>query len=228
MPIARTLNQDFFKTWTPEMAYVLGYFAADGCMLRNSRGACYVEFTSTDRILLEVVQKAVGAGQRISVRPHDTEIWKTQYRIQVGCKEWFEDLQALGFTPRKSLTLQFPVVPDSCLGAFTRGYFDGDGCVYLGRSFAKDRSKKRIIFQTQFICGSEMFLQALWIRLKSMGIRGGHIHARNTGAYNLVFSWKDSLALYTLMYHTGQVADLFLPRKREKYEKAIRLLNLRS
>ena len=28
MPISKTLNQDFFKTWSPEMAYVLGFFAA--------------------------------------------------------------------------------------------------------------------------------------------------------------------------------------------------------
>jgi hypothetical protein len=28
----RTVNQDFFKKWTPEMAYVLGLWFADGCI----------------------------------------------------------------------------------------------------------------------------------------------------------------------------------------------------
>jgi len=26
------INQDFFKTWTHEMSYVLGYITADGCI----------------------------------------------------------------------------------------------------------------------------------------------------------------------------------------------------
>ncbi len=30
MPIYKTKNEAFFKKWTPEMAYVLGFFTADG------------------------------------------------------------------------------------------------------------------------------------------------------------------------------------------------------
>ncbi len=52
MPMHRTLNQDFFKTWSPEMAYVLGYFAADGSMIQNKRGGHFIEFTSTDAVLI--------------------------------------------------------------------------------------------------------------------------------------------------------------------------------
>ena len=42
----------------------------------------------------------------------------------------------------------------------------------------------------------------------------------------LVFSRYDSLALYRLMYHTADAADLCLPRKREKLERAITVLGL--
>jgi hypothetical protein len=51
------LNVDFFKKWSTEMAYVLGYFAADGCMFINPRGSKYVSFTSTDREILEKVKR---------------------------------------------------------------------------------------------------------------------------------------------------------------------------
>jgi len=44
MPIYKTKNENFFKKWTPEMAYVLGFFAADGSMVKNKRGACFIEF----------------------------------------------------------------------------------------------------------------------------------------------------------------------------------------
>ena len=36
------INVDFFKTWSSQMAYVLGYFCADGCMFVNSGGSKYI------------------------------------------------------------------------------------------------------------------------------------------------------------------------------------------
>lgn len=211
------------------MAYVLGYFAADGSMLESNRGTHYVEFASADRILLEHVQKAVGSNHKINERTEDARNkpeWKPAYRIQIGSKEWFSDLTNLGFTQNKSLTLKFPDVPQEYLGHFTRGYFDGDGCAYFKSHFAKDRNKERWIFHTLFTSGSRSFLEELWFRARSFGILGGHISAKGKSGYDLVFSWRDSLALYRLMYHTTEASDLFLPRKREKIEEAIQVLGL--
>jgi hypothetical protein len=42
MPIHKEINHDFFKLWTPGMAYVLGFFSADGSMIKNKRGACFI------------------------------------------------------------------------------------------------------------------------------------------------------------------------------------------
>ncbi len=209
------------------MAYVLGYFAADGSMISHKNGGNFIEFTSTDVVLLEHVQRATGSNHHITIRKPRNGKCKTAYRIQIGSKVWFEDLLGLGFTSNKSNTMKFPSAPDSFLGDFTRGYFDGDGCVYVGTLFAKDRGRERVVFQTQFISGSRAFLEALWVRLKVKTVRGGHIYNRNSGAANLVFSWKDSLALYQLMYHTGEAPALFLPRKRQKFQQAIDVLKLR-
>jgi len=35
------------------MAYVLGFFTADGSMIRNKRGTCFIELEITDKELLE-------------------------------------------------------------------------------------------------------------------------------------------------------------------------------
>jgi len=53
MPIYKKVNINFFKKWTPQMAYVLGFFTADGSMIRNKRGTCFIELEITDKELLE-------------------------------------------------------------------------------------------------------------------------------------------------------------------------------
>lgn len=207
------------------MAYVLGYFAADGSMLTNRRGGRFIEFTSTDRILIHHVQKATGSSHTVTARIRGGNT-KTSYRLQIGNNIWFSDLARLGFSQAKSNILKFPAVPEEFIGDFVRGYFDGDGCVYFKSHFAKDRNRERWVFQTQFISGSKEFLKTLWIKLKAKGVVGGHIYERVSGASNLVFSWKDSVALHRLMYHTAPSSPLYLPRKREKLERAIQTLGL--
>jgi intein-encoded DNA endonuclease-like protein len=225
MPIIRTIDHNFFKRWSSEMAYVLGYFAADGSMLKNGRCAYFIEFTSTDRVLLEHVQSVTGSNHRIASRERGNNC-KTAYRIQIGSKQWFADLSKLGFTQGKSKTLQFPDLPKKYFSHFVRGYFDGDGCVHFQKYFAKSRNKEIWSFVSLFTSGSLCFLTSLHKLLKSFGLHGGHISRKSRGGYDLVFSRRDSLALYRLMYHTGEVTELFLPRKREKLEKAIQVLGL--
>ncbi|MDP2157257.1 MAG: hypothetical protein Q8K68_06075, partial [Nitrospirota bacterium] len=148
-----------------------------------------------------------------------------QYRLQIGSKEWFLDLLKLGFVPHKSNSMQFPEVPRKFLGHFVRGYFDGDGCVYFSILTFADRKNKRWMLLTLFTRGSKTFLERLWESLKKEGIRGGSLRNKARG-YELAFSRRDSLALYRLLYHTAPTSDLFLPRKREKLERAIEVLGL--
>lgn len=64
------------------MAYVLGYFAADGSMIPHKKGGCYIEFTSTDRSLLVNLKKVVGSTHKISLRGRkDIKNHKQQYRL---------------------------------------------------------------------------------------------------------------------------------------------------
>lgn len=226
MPMHRELNQDFFKTWTPEMAYVLGFFAADGSMLKNSRGGHFIEFTIVDRIVLEHIRRVTGSNHRISARKR-LDGAKTAYRLQIGSKEWFEDLSCIGFTQNKSKSLQFPKIPKKYFGDFVRGYFDGDGCVYFKKHFVHERQKERWVFTTRFTCGSRPYLEYLHGALLKVGLKKGFIVVKSNGSgFELIFSHHDSVALCRLMYHTGEASSLCLPRKREKLERAVKILKL--
>jgi len=201
------------------MAYVLGFFAADGTMITNNRGAHFIEFHSTDKQLLLVVKKLFKSNHKISTRDKHNPKWKVGYRLQIGSKEMFSDLSEHGFMPNKSLILEFPKVPERFFRDFVRGYFDGDGCVYFKKHKAKDRKKLRRVFSSRFISGSKKFLQSLQIQLN---FNGGFISQKKRG-YELVFSHKNSLDLYRLMYH-NDCHGLYLNRKYKLFRKAINTL----
>lgn len=207
------------------MACVLGFFAADGTMILNNRGSCFIEFTSCDRVVLERIHRAARSANRISARPARNARWKQQYRLQIGSKAWFYDLARLGFAPKKSKVMKWPDIPKPFFSHFVRGYFDGDGCVYFNRLECADRSSPRWVVQTLFTSGSLEFLQALHMKLHDAGLAGGSLSRKERG-FDLRFSRRDSLALCHLMYHTPDIADLFLPRKRQKLEAAMQVLHL--
>src|SRR3989344_2728039 len=118
MPILRTKNEDFFKKWSPKMAYILGFFVADGNMIKNKRGAHFVSFYSTDRKLLEKVRLNLKSNLKISARKLNAVNHKQSYALQIGSKEIFKDLIGLGMIPNKSLTIRMPTVPKKFLPHF--------------------------------------------------------------------------------------------------------------
>ena len=219
MVVPRHVNHDFFKTWTSEMAYVLGFFAADGTMIHNKRGGRFIEFHITDKEILIAIRKAIKSSHKISIRNKNPR-HKIGYRIQIGSKEMYGDLLALGMSPRKSLTLRMPVVPEKYFGHFVRGYFDGDGCVYFKKLQFSDRKKARYVLQGVFSCGTFSFLVALQSLLHKNGIQGGSLKRKKSGN-ELVLSHRDSVALYRIMYNNLGDSDIYLRRKYRLFTTAI-------
>jgi hypothetical protein len=117
-------SADFFRMWTPEMAYVLGLWWTDGCMrIKSNTGAHEIEIASNDRDHLELVAQVIGGKyflRKVSVQSNT-------YVISFCSKEMYQDIQAHGGTPRKSRTIGFPYVPPELLPHFVRGVVDGDG-----------------------------------------------------------------------------------------------------
>ena len=217
MPVLKTKNEDFFKTWSPEMAYVLGFFTADGNMVKNKRGAHFIEFQITDKDLLYEIRELLGSSHKITLRKSRVG-HKDCHRLQIGSKEIFNDLTKLGMTPNKSKTIDLPFVHDEYFSDFVRGYFDGDGCVSISNYIRRDRgNKKSKTILSGFTSGSEKFLKNLHINLKRLaGVLGGTLN-EGKGSYRLYFSVKDTFKLYKFMYN-GK-SNLFLERKEIIFEK---------
>ena len=205
------------------MAYVLGFFTADGNMIRNKRGAHFIEFTNTDKDLLQKIRKLICPEHKISIRDRNGN-WRTAYRIQIGSKKIYDDLITLGLSERKSKKIEFPKVPKEYLSHFVRGYFDGDGCVTISKYKRANRGGKFAkTILSGFICGSRNFLKDLHKKLKRFtGLSGGILYYHD-GGNRLTFSVKDSLALYNFMYKDVK-NNLFLSRKKKKFEKYFKII----
>lgn len=217
---------NFFKDWSPAMAYVLGFFAADGGMCINPRGSKYTQFTSTDKSILEKIKKLMHSNHKIGIKKSslDNPRSKTCYLIQIGSKEIYNDLLKLGFTPKKDLTLNFPNVPTLCLSHFVRGHFDGDGCVSYGLYKRKNRRSKQSVISIKFACGNKNFLKKLQSVLKKYAhMKSACLYGRDNSNW-LCYPKKDALSLFNYMYN-GAAKESFLERKYNKFLKAIEFIS---
>ena len=153
MGIKYQVNSSFFEKWTPEMAYILGYIFADGSLEDASylRGK-YLRITSKDEEILLKIKKILNSSHKLQLRKpikinfkKSTYFSKVLYLLRIGDHKIFDDLINLGVTTRKSLTLKFPEIPTLFFPHFVRGYFDGDGSVFL---------TKNNLLLTVFTCGN--------------------------------------------------------------------------
>ena len=200
------------------MAYVLGFFAADGYMTVTKRGSEFWCIQITDKSLLYKIRTVIQSEHKISIRKSKTDN-KTLYRLQIGSKEMCENLRSLGFRERKTKSLSVPYIPDKFLPDFVRGYFDGDGNVWVSKKEAKNRQN----ILTVFTSNSYDFLKNLHQQLGNLGIKGGSLYKSKDNYSRLQFSLWDSLKLYEIMYNNN-IKDsdfIYLRRKKQVFDKFV-------
>jgi len=218
MGVKYFVNETFFDSWSREMAYCLGFWYADGSVeyVPEMRGK-YIRAACTDKSVIEAIKIMLSSEHRIVVTKKGGN-YKPFYLLRIGSARLFNQLQTLGVTERKSRTIKFPEVPDNYLSDFVRGYFDGDGCVYL----EKDNNGNIKRLSTIFTCGNECFLSDLRLLLHEHASTrpDNKIHSTKggfSGAYQLRYSTRDSLRLYNFLYPQAIQKHLYLERKRKTF-----------
>lgn len=216
------VDETFFKQWSPDMAYVLGFFAADGSLTINrKRGNKYIEFVSIDYEIIKKIKRTLKSEHKISSRKRGIN-HQISYRLQVGSKKIYDDLIDLGFIPNKSLILKFPDVPTKFLHHFVRGYFDGDGHCLFGKYQRKNRLGQTKVVLSGFTSGSQNFLEKLQNILKEYaGTKGGILYF-HSGAYRLSYSLINSRKIYNFLYDNID-QSLYLSRKYIKFNQALKM-----
>lgn len=204
-----TVNDDFFKTWTPEMAYILGYIFADGNINwkpEKSYRTLTITASEKDKSHLEEVRELLESTKELLY----SERTKS-YRLIVNSKIICKDLMKLGMIPRKSLSIKFPEIPEKFLKHFIRGVIDGDGNVrYVNR-------EKSPYFEITISSGSEDFLKVMSEKISSFDVEG-RVRKVKGNVFILQYSCKRGLNLAKWIYDDG---NLCLDRKFRQYKKAL-------
>ena len=163
MGIKYAVNEKAFDSWSHTLSYVLGFIYADGTIFStpSNRGK-YMAVISIDKDLIEAIKSFLISEHPIAVVIPPESHHHTRYRLRIGSHQLYKSLTRRGLYPSKSLTIEMPIIPPQYLPAFIRGYFDGDGCVFIEKGRTKD-GRKEIIKRLRiiFTSGSKKFLEQL-------------------------------------------------------------------
>lgn len=198
-----SVNENFFKTWGPEMAYVFGWFCSDG-NVSVGEDCCSLHLHKNDKLILRKIKLVMGSDHPI-LDYADSSNFRIYNRVLCA------DLIKLGCFPRKSLTLPFPKVPDEYLSHFVRGYFDGDGSIHFNKP---NTIKVSFIATKDFVTK----LQENLNRILGLKINPLQKHVK---MWVCLYYGDDARELCHWMY--GGCGESYLDRKKERFNNHLKL-----
>lgn len=197
--------QDFSNIDTEEKAYLLGILAADGCMKQRGDYYCLsFGLTSYDK---DHVRKVAGLISP-DIKTHEyhyTSDRKPMTYFDVGVQTLCKQFLNHGIIPRKSKILKPPsFLSPSLVRHYIRGYFDGDGSVFITKENKLGANCVGTRSVLDFI--NKHFLEFYSNRTQVTKSGQGEL-------CHLKFSGKTAVAFLNYIYSD---AVIYLPRKYEK------------
>lgn len=215
----KAINKDFFKAWTPEMSYVLGYITADGCICvsKNRKQPFSLNITSKDESHLYNIRATLGSEHRIGKKKNGRG--DVAFQLQIRNPVLTGDLMDLGILPRKTYHLNPIQVPDQYFGDFIRGFFDGDGTVYQYVVNGVPQIKAKLLSTSSVFMEdiNQKICKNLNIPLKTIHHAIDRNSDRRMVKHEISFYVNDCEAFAKFIYADSPV--LYLPRKRKIFER---------
>ncbi len=144
----------FEKIDSPNKAYLLGLLYSDGTMYKNRK---QVRLKLTDVDLLETVNKFLNYDKPLLYYKRAQPQHKDFAQIIICNEKIYDDLINLGCIRNKSYNKTFPefMKTNPFLFDFIRGYFDGNGSIYLFEKSNKRQGEVKIVSTLNF--ATELF-----------------------------------------------------------------------
>jgi hypothetical protein len=202
---------DYFKTWSIEMAYILGFICADG-HLATSRYSLLIQLHKKDKYILENFMKFMNFEGYIYDYSN-----KNTCTLHISSKEITQDLMNFGLTRHKSQELKWiEQIPDEFVSHFARGYFDGDG--HIGLAQAHNPNNKNLIVK---LVSTLPFIERLKLEFeKHYGSECGSIKNNDT-YYDLIYTGSNHTKSFLDWIYKDSTEETRLKRKFDIYNEFI-------
>lgn len=211
-------NKEYFDTQSSNMAWILGFLAADGSV-SSKNNTISLGLASVDREILERIKKEIDIENPI----HDfVNRQGFEYsELSWTCAEHKKKLAQYSIVPNKTFVLKPPFALDKKYYLdYIRGYFDGDGSV----NFIESKGKKHYMALRWQVCSATPDI--LNFVIDTLELYG--VHRVNIQEYKR----KDKNILYSIQYSTNATKDiykilystdstLFLARKKKHFSEII-------
>ena len=211
-----TLNHEYFESWSPNMAYLLGFTCADGCVYGGTLSWELSRKFESDRLLLQRFSNELNSTYTIEEKDYS-------FRLRIHSVSLVRSIAKFGIIPNKTKILDFPNVPKYLLRHFIRGFLDGDGWISM-----RNKRKSNEI-NLGFVNGSKLFMEGLIMAIRSnVRVNGKNLRTINKVSkggvksvyYSLDFYSNDAYNLIRYLFDDLTDNDLFLFRKYQKQIQA--------
>lgn len=205
------VRDDFFDIETSEMAYILGFIAADGTVRKDSN-EIKIGLSAKDAELLEKFKAYIGG--------RDLKYYTTQDGFDVVswcfCSQHIkEKLSEYNIIPQKTFTFKFPQkLQKKYWIDFIRGYFDGDGSISTAGPHA---IRWQVCSATKDVLENIVNFFYEEYNIPKTTIQNT-IKGRNNPLYIIQYTTTSTREIYKYLYYDN---CLCLKRKKEKYEAII-------
>ena len=213
--------QDFFKEINDEYkAYILGFIAADGSILKKGN-KIKIDLKEDDSDILLKIQKAIGhtnklyyyQQENIKFKGSDKIYTAKTVRLVINSKEMVEDLEKYGVTQNKTdaLNINLDLIPDDLFFHFLRGMIDGDGCI----SFSEEKKYQDLSLTTSTIMANKIID---WLNQK-YEFKNYFIltHRRKENKNNATLITTKKTYINNVLDSLYEGSKIFLERKYKKY-----------
>jgi intein-encoded DNA endonuclease-like protein len=203
-------NECYFeKIDNPHKAYWLGFIYADGNITNNR---LRIEVHKKDIEIIHNILIDLQSDNKIITDNSISDFGKKN-NVAIGfCSDKMKcDLEKYGVIENKTHKLEkIPDIPKNLIRHFIRGYFDGDGTVYLNN---KSKSLRFGFY------GTYKLLENIKLHLyEELGLSTNKLYEK-AGCWLLSYSKKEDInKFYNYIYSD---IDIFLTRKKKKFDDNI-------
>ena len=210
------LKTDYFqKIDTENKAYLLGLFAADGCIYTvNCSKFFTIQLKKEDAEMIRYIKNELNAPRKIVVDKRDDSCG-----ISVANNLFVQHLIEHGVSEGKS-TRFLPNLPDHLMPHYIRGLFDGDGSIVIRKAHPYGKAMRCCVV---ILAHSKLINQLRdYLEIK---LNLSHLNFCCDGgeAYSIRYASRhDFIAVTDFIYKN---AKLYFERKHNKYLEALSYLS---